>query len=72
MKKSELTKKQQEKFSWLMKANTEYEDVIISDFDYLIWKDGIWEDGLMWSNLQQKHLKVEWNGKTFEEDLKDE
>ena len=95
MKKTELTKKQQKKFKWLMKANTYDENVEVSKSGYLIWKGGIWEGGIweggiweggiweggiwedgtweggsMWSNLKQRYVKVKWNGKEFEEDLK--
>ena len=76
MRKTELTKEQQKKFKWLMEADTENENVEVSKFGHLIWKDGIWkngtwEDGVwesgtweggeMWSNLKQKYIHVKWN-----------
>ena len=37
-----------------------------------IWKGGTWEGGFMWSNLEQKYIKVKWDKdkREFEEDLK--
>ena len=76
MRKTELTKEQQVKFKWLMKADTKNEDVKVSKFGYLIWEDGTWEsgfweggiwkggvwkDGYMWSNLKQKYIYVKWS-----------
>ena len=46
MRKKELTKEQQVKFKWLMEADTKNEDVEVSKFGHLIWKDGTWEDGV--------------------------
>jgi len=37
MKKSELSKEQQEKFKWLMEADTEEEDIEII-YSILVWK----------------------------------
>jgi len=45
MRKTKLTKEQQEKFKWLMNANTVNEDVEVSKFGHLIWKGGIWKYG---------------------------
>ena len=45
MRKTELTKEQQVKFKWLMEADTKNEDVKVSKFGTLIWKDGTWKGG---------------------------
>ena len=54
MRKTELTKEQQKKFKWLMKADTVDEDVKVSKFGGLIWEDGIWKNGIwedgIWEN----------------------
>ncbi len=32
----------------------------------VIWKDGTWKGGKMWSNQLQKYIEIkEWNGKKF-------
>jgi hypothetical protein len=36
-------------------------------WEFGIWKDGTWVNGQMWSNLKQKFVKVEWDGKEFRE-----
>ena len=81
MKKTELTKEQQEKFKWLMKAETIDEDVEIVN-GVLTWKDGVWENGIwrdgvfkggywrngiMWSNLKQRCFNVKYEDGKFEE-----
>ena len=53
MRKTELTKKQQKKFKWLIKADTVNEDVEVSKFGDLIWKSGTWKYGI-------------WKGGTWE------
>ena len=45
MRKTELTKEQQENFKWLMEANTVNEDVEVSEFGTLIWRGGFWKGG---------------------------
>jgi len=81
MRKTELTKEQQKKFSWLMDANTVNEDVRVSEFGNLIWENGIWEDGTwengvwedgVWRNGTWKNGIWEggfWEGGTWEDGL---
>ena len=52
MKKDKLSKKNQEKFKWLMNADTINEDVEVKD-GILIWKYGVWKSGF-------------WEGGTWE------
>ena len=49
MKKTDLTKEQQKKFKWLMKADTFNEDVEINEYGHLIWYGGLWKNGI-WEN----------------------
>ena len=66
MRKTELTKKQQVKFKWLMDADTENEDVRVSEVGTLIWKDGTWKDGTWEYGIWEDGI---WKGGTWKDGI---
>ncbi len=45
MRKNELSPEEKRKFSWLIEAETENEDIEIFEGEFLIWKNGTWKNG---------------------------